>query len=90
MIEGFAILAYLCFMGWTFNMAIDGSFFWGAITFLLMGIFIGAIIELAKSENKRGPCVSYETQMHFNAATKTMMPARVCVLRGEWIEEGEE
>ena len=37
-------------------------------------------------ENSKGPCVQYETQMHFNAATKTMMPARVCVLRGEWVE----
>lgn len=41
-----------------------------------------AVIE---SGNK-GPCVKYETQMHCNAATKTMMPARVCVLRGEWVE----
>ena len=37
-------------------------------------------------ENERGPCVQYETQMHYNAATKTTMPARVCVLRGEWVE----
>lgn len=41
-----------------------------------------AVIE---SGNK-GPCVKYETQMHYNAAVKMMMPARVCVQRGEWVE----
>ena len=41
-----------------------------------------AVVE---SGNK-GPCVKYETQMHYNPAVKTMMPARVCVQRGEWVE----
>ena len=26
----------------------------------------------------------YETQLYYNAATKTMMPAKVCAIRGEW------
>lgn len=38
-----------------------------------------------ESGNK-GPCVKYETQMHYNAAVKTMMPARVCVQRVELVE----
>jgi high-affinity Fe2+/Pb2+ permease len=32
----------------------------------------------------RNPCVQYESRMTYNAATKTMMPLRVCVERGEW------
>lgn len=52
-------------------------------------IFVTPIIYLSRAADAEGPCVQYETQMHYNAATKTMMPARVCVLRGEWIEEGE-
>lgn len=41
-----------------------------------------AVVE----SSSKGPCVKHETQMHYNAATKTMMPARVCVQRGEWVE----
>ena len=37
--------------------------------------------------NTQRPCVEYETRMMYNAATKTMMPARVCIERGEWINE---
>lgn len=48
------------------------------------------IFNATGSSNSKGPCVSYETQMYYNAATKTMMPARVCVLRGEWINEAGE
>lgn len=35
-------------------------------------------------ESKRGPCIEWQTQMMYNAATKTMMPAKFCVQRGEW------
>lgn len=54
------------------------------VVFLILGLIINADI---KSETK-GPCYEYKTQMMYNAATKTMMPSRVCVLRGEWVEEG--
>lgn len=56
----------------------------GAVIFFsLLLAFLAYTIDKA---DKKGPCVSYETQMHYNAATKTMMPARVCTLRGEWVK----
>lgn len=51
---------------------------------LILGITI--MINAITHENSKGPCVEHEIQMHYNAATKTIMPARVCVLRGEWVE----
>lgn len=48
------------------------------------------IVMACMQDEQKGPCVSYETQIHWNAATKTMMPARICVQRGEWIKPGEE
>jgi len=52
--------------------------------------FIAGIAFGASKAEEKGPCAQYETQLYYNAATKTMMPAKVCVLRGEWVEEGEE
>ena len=51
--------------------------------FLLLGLMINYNI---KTEAK-GPCHEYRTQLMYNAATKTMMPSRVCVLRGEWVDD---
>ena len=50
-----------------------------------MGLFLNAALE---AESEAGPCHRYETHLQFNAATKTTMPYRVCVERGEWVEEG--
>lgn len=52
-------------------------------SFFVLGVIINASIV----EDEKGPCHRYETRMMYNAATKTTMPYRVCVLRGEWIEE---
>ena len=51
---------------------------------------IAGIAFVDSKDEEKGPCAQYETQLYYNAATKTMMPAKVCVLRGEWVEEGEE
>ncbi len=51
---------------------------------LTVAIVIGAVSE----EEKQGPCAKYETQWSYNAATKTNMPYRVCVERGEWVNNG--
>lgn len=56
------------------------------IVFIILGLVINSAI---KSESK-GPCHEYKTQLMYNAATKTMMPSRVCVLRGEWIDSEME
>lgn len=57
---------------------------------ILPGCSAVSITAVDKKENEKGPCHQYETQMMYNAATKTMMPSRVCVLRGEWVEESHE
>ena len=43
-------------------------------------------ISWAVDQEARNPCVEYEARMTYNAATKTMMPMRVCIERGEWVE----
>ena len=53
------------------------------ILFIIFGLVLNSTI---KSEAK-GPCHKYETKMMYNVATKTMMPSRVCVLRGEWVDD---
>lgn len=47
---------------------------------------LGVLINGEMAADAKGPCVESEIQMHYNAATKTMMPAKVCILRGEWVE----
>lgn len=51
-------------------------------------ITVAVIIGAASEEEKQGPCVKYETQLSYNAGTKTTMPYRVCVERGEWVNNG--
>ncbi|QZP24185.1 hypothetical protein [Pseudomonas mosselii] len=65
----------------------DGRFFaaWPGAAFCAWVTVIAFLLYAAKAESDKGPCLHYETQMHWNAATKTMMPARVCVDRGEWV-----
>jgi len=53
----------------------------------LSTVILGVVLNVSFKEDEKGPCHQYETQMMYNAATKTMMPSRVCVLRGEWMEE---
>lgn len=57
-----------------------------AVCFIIF-IIIGLVINSAINAEVKGPCHKYETQLMYNAATKTMMPSRVCVLRGEWVGE---
>lgn len=66
-----------------------GNPFW----IVLLILYISALIALAVvtdiEESKKGPCVEHETVLMCNVATKTNMPARVCVGRGEWVTENE-
>lgn len=56
-----------------------------AILFVLVVGFVFLLIYGKTVENEQGPCFEYRTQQMYNSATKTMMPARVCVERGEWV-----
>lgn len=69
---------------------------WGAVNekplaktvlVLFLTVSIAWFIKSASDLEKARPCAEYETRMMWSAATKTMMPARVCVERAEWIQE---
>ena len=61
------------------KIAMVGFVFWCGL-----GVFF--LLYAGMEESKQGPCVEWQTQIMYNAATKTMMPAKFCVQRGEWEE----
>ena len=75
---------------WLTKMAVDGSGLAGAAALALITVVLGVVINAFTKESEKGPCHQYETRLMHNAATKTMMPSRACVLRGEWVEEGHD
>jgi len=91
---GFAIAALVVVVAgsltWLTVKAVDGSVLAGAAAAGLVVVVLGVVINASIKEEEKGPCHQYETQLMYNAATKTMMPSRVCVLRGEWVEEGHD
>lgn len=85
-------LILLCVVAWVyvFLMALSAYeengrewVIYALIALLSLGWVIGKIIESEQS----GPCVQCEIQMRYNPATETVMPAKVCVNHGEWIEQ---
>lgn len=73
-------------LDWFMLSGIDDWRAWasGAIAVVMLAFALNAA---AKHEQEH-PCVTYESRLTYNAATKTMMPMRVCVERGEWVTEG--
>ena len=61
---------------------------WGAVSVLILITVLASVMYLDAQEESKGPCAKYETQWSYNAATKSNMPYRVCVERGEWINNG--
>ena len=55
----------------------------GVAFFLSLAWLFGWLIE----SDQEFPCVKYETTMQYNSATKTVMPMRYCVERGEWVQD---
>lgn len=75
----FVVLAFLLWYAYDNKIAMVGVVFW-----CTMAVFF--LIYAGMEESKRGPCVEWQTQMMYNAATKMMQPAKFCVQRGEWEE----
>lgn len=73
---------------WLAVKAVDGSGLAAAAAIGLVTVVLGVVINASLKESEKGPCHQYETRLMYNVATKTMMPSRVCVQRGEWVEEG--
>lgn len=57
---------------------------WSLAGLSVLIAILALMINAWLAEERRGPCLKYETTMQYNAATKTTMPARYCALRGEW------
>ena len=83
-----SIVAAFASLGWLATKTMDGSVLAGAAVIGLIIAVLGVVLNVAIKESEKGPCHQWETRMMYNVATKTMMPSRVCVLRGEWVEEG--
>lgn len=81
------IVAAFGLLVWLIDKASDGSKEAATGAIILIVVILGVVLNASIKEDEKGPCHLYETQMMYNAATKTMMPSRVCVLRGEWVEE---
>lgn len=81
------VVAVVVAIVWLALKAADGSTTAGVTLVALVIPVLGVIINASIKESEKGPCHQYETRMMYNAATKTMMPSRVCVLRGEWVED---
>ena len=80
------VLAWLMAIVYFGGKAVCGSFVSGlCVCALLIGGF-GVVINAVIAEKETGPCLRYETGMHYSPATRTMMPYRTCAERGEWIE----
>ena len=84
---GVAFVAWVATAFFVIHLSVEGDGFW---SFLPVTIFfvvtVAGILYLADQQDNEAPCVQYEQRMMYNAATKMMMPARVCVERGEWVE----
>ena len=87
--EGYIIaiglFAWLGAILWSIYLGVErhwGGFVASAIIAILG---FGFAFQLAIQQDAKGPCVHYEMQLYYNAATKTMMPAKVCTIRGEWV-----
>jgi len=90
-IIGICIVAVLLYLGFTVA-ALESLDSDGKKPVIIVAVFSWSCLfaymaYLVDLEESKGPCVKYETKMYYNAATKTMMPAKVCVERGEWEEE---
>lgn len=56
-----------------------------AIAVIFWSVIIGLIVIAAEKRETRYPCTDYEIQTRYNPSTKTMLPMKVCVQRGEWV-----
>lgn len=82
-----ASVAWILLILW---LVLYGSFEFGPICFIVAFIVfvipVGIVVGYQWDSDAKRPCVEYETRMHYNPSIKAVMPIRVCVLRGEWIE----
>ena len=69
-----------CAISWTDNL--EHKILLSVVCVFAYSFLFGAIV----SYEMENPCIQYETQMHYDAVTKTTRPMKVCIERGEWAE----
>lgn len=85
------VISWCILVGYIFIRFVDRgatdltAWVYGGVAVWMLAWGINAMLE----HERDNPCVAYESRLTLNAATKTMMPMRVCVERGEW-EVGNE
>ena len=83
---GTSIVIFVFAAYYSIDALLDGGFIAKCASVIFWIVTFAFLCYAVVESNNKGPCVKYETQMHYNPAVKTMTPARVCVLRGEWVE----
>ena len=86
LLYGTAIVLFIFAAFYSVLVLLEGSYADRCVSVIFWVVTFSFICYAVVESNNKGPCVKYETQMHYNSAVKTMMPARVCVQRGEWVE----
>ena len=86
LVYGAAIMVFMFVAFYSIAALVEGGYVARCVSVIFWVVIFAFISYVVDESNNIGPCVKYETQMYYNAATKTMMPARVCIERGEWVE----
>ena len=83
-----AIIVIVLVIGiWLGEKAMEGVKNATAALCIFVFLILGLMINFTAKTETKGPCHEYKTELMYNAATKTFMPSRVCVLRGEWVND---
>lgn len=87
----FVLVSWLLLVFFLLILSIDIS---GKLKIIAIAAFLfvlvvppGLWVDEIRGKEIEHPCAEYELRMHYNPATKTMMPMRVCILRGEWVTD---
>ena len=82
---GLVVTVALGTLAYAFYLFIEGS----KVGLLIIFVWVVSFFSLAAwvNEKEKGPCFEYETGVRYNPTTKTMMPYRKCVDRGEWVTQ---
>jgi hypothetical protein len=82
---GLGVTAALGALVWGLYLAVEGSKA-GVLIIVVWSVLLFSFVAWS-GQKEKGPCFEYETGVRYNPATKTMMPYRKCVDRGEWVTQ---
>lgn len=84
------VLSVICTLFiWFVSAATDGRYTEAAVVFIVACVIVSLIIEYMPVDESK-PCLEYKTVIQYNAATKTMMPAKYCQQYGKWENKKEK